>query len=526
MFTSFWDGIVKLIADGLASVMGLVVRAFFSVPTPVLDGAGTPVADGSDIPGTSTMSTVLGWVAWIGFSVAIAALIGVAVTMMVSRRNSGLESAGRISVVLVATIIISASAGVIALIVPQVALGSSTVSFMQASLYPVVLIVGVIGLITGAVRLMISGRGEDAIAIVKSLATLAVVSGIGVMVVALLVTASDEFARWIFDQALVPVLPELREICDEACLAVEVQPGTLGDGAILTGAMAGVVGAGFLAAGASQVGFALIFVAVLLVIAALVQVFMMLLRNVMLILLLGVLPVSAAGTLTEAGKRMFGQTAGWLLAFIVYKPAAALVFATAMRLQVESHETGQDPTWVLLQSLLLFCLAIVALPALIRFIAPAAGGMASGAGVGAGLGMAAMAAIPAGAMFARTQMSATSSTATSDPSGSSTTPQLNPSGASNTGVSSAGFSPGEAPGGVPGTSSGASGASGAGFSAGDAPGASGLSGSVNSETSSAASGALNLAGGMTSGASPVVSTALDLAQGVNDVVDDSIDGGQ
>lgn len=49
----------------------------------------------------------------------------------------------------------------------------------------------------------------------------------------------------------------------------------------------------------------------------------------MIIILAGVLPLTAAGSTTEAGKATFYKTTAWLLAFVLYKPVAAIIYAAA-----------------------------------------------------------------------------------------------------------------------------------------------------------------------------------------------------
>jgi hypothetical protein len=63
----------------------------------------------------------------------------------------------------------------------------------------------------------------------------------------------------------------------------------------------------------------------------------------------------------------------WLAAFTLYKPVAALIYATAFRM------VGRDqaPTTVV-SGVFLMVLAIFALPALLRFLVPATTAMASG----------------------------------------------------------------------------------------------------------------------------------------------------
>ena len=58
----------------------------------------------------------------------------------------------------------------------------------------------------------------------------------------------------------------------------------------------------------------------------------MIVRYGMLVLLVGVLPLTAAATNTEMGMMWFKRALGWLGGFILYKPVAALIYATAIKL--------------------------------------------------------------------------------------------------------------------------------------------------------------------------------------------------
>ena len=58
----------------------------------------------------------------------------------------------------------------------------------------------------------------------------------------------------------------------------------------------------------------------------------MIVRSGMLVILCGVLPLTASFTNTQTGKSWFTKCIGWLTAFIMYKPAAAIVYAGAFRL--------------------------------------------------------------------------------------------------------------------------------------------------------------------------------------------------
>ena len=96
-----------------------------------------------------------------------------------------------------------------------------------------------------------------------------------------------------------------------------------------------------------------------------IQIMLMLVRGGMLVLLVGTLPLIAAFSNTEMGHQWFRKATAWLLAFALYKPAAAIIYAVAFKLG------GQQGALALLDGVMMLILAILALPALLRFLVPA-----------------------------------------------------------------------------------------------------------------------------------------------------------
>jgi len=132
---------------------------------------------------------------------------------------------------------------------------------------------------------------------------------------------------------------------------------------------------------------------------SLVQIFLMVVRGGMLVLLAGVLPTTAAFTNTQAGREWFRKALGWMVAFVLYKPTAAVIYATAFRL-ASSNVFGSGGLLAVVTGLTLMLLALLALPALMRFVAPMVGATAGG-GAGTMLGLAAAGAaiaMPSGAI--------------------------------------------------------------------------------------------------------------------------------
>jgi type IV secretion system protein TrbL len=117
--------------------------------------------------------------------------------------------------------------------------------------------------------------------------------------------------------------------------------------------------------------------------ASLIQVVLLLIRSAMLVLLAGTFPVAAAATNTEAGRAWFKKYCGWALAFIAYKPAAALVYAAAIKMTERDMLSSDNVLVQALTGVMMLMLAIVALPALLRFAVPVTSAVAGGsAGMG------------------------------------------------------------------------------------------------------------------------------------------------
>jgi type IV secretion system protein TrbL len=121
-------------------------------------------------------------------------------------------------------------------------------------------------------------------------------------------------------------------------------------------------------------------------IASLIQIVLMLIRSAMLVLLAGTLPIAAAATNTEVGKAWFRKFCAWTLAFVAYKPAAALIYAAAIKMNKAGMSGSGNSLVQVMAGMMMLMLAIFALPALLRLAVPvtaavAGGGSASGSSV-------------------------------------------------------------------------------------------------------------------------------------------------
>jgi type IV secretion system protein TrbL len=249
---------------------------------------------------------------------------------------------------------------------------SAAVGFIQSHLLWYTTAGAVAGVLIGCARMAWEQRAAPGRDVLRGLATFVAVSGAGLAVLSLAVSASDQFSTWIISQSI---------------------PSSSSFGAALTG---------LLGLTAASSGFGAILVIVLglfMLLASLIQIFLMVVRGGMLVLLAGVLPTTAAFTNTQAGREWFRKAVGWMVAFVVYKPAAAVIYATAFRL-ASSNVFGSGGLLAVVTGLTLMLLALLALPALMRFVAPVVGATAGG-GAGAMLGVAAAGAaiaMPTGAL--------------------------------------------------------------------------------------------------------------------------------
>jgi len=202
--------------------------------------------------------------------------------------------------------------------------------------------------VAGKTALNRSGKvaGEAA----RGLGTMVVVVGAGVTAIDVLSVAGDAWSRWIIDQSV---------------------------GGSMTTRLGAVAGG---SAQMSGLGIGIEFIVALLgIVSCIVQIFFLLARVGILTLLAGTLPLSAAGLATPAGRAWFQRTLAWIVAFLLYKPAAALVYASAFSLAGR----GSDVISVL-SGLMLIVLAVFALPALMRLATPMVAAASGGGGGGLG----------------------------------------------------------------------------------------------------------------------------------------------
>jgi hypothetical protein len=236
------------------------------------------------------------------------------------------------------------------------------VGALQRWLLPVTVAVAVLAMISAAGKMALTRKANPLIDVGSGLAIIAATSALGVLLPAMLLKAGDAWSSWILEQSTGGLFgPRLTALLT------------------MTGAASGVV----------------VVLGIVAIILSAIQAVLMLFRQAALVVLAGVLPLAAAGTLTPGTRAWFRRVAGWMLALIFYKPAAAAVYATAFTMIGQ----GEDPRTILM-GFAMVLLSLLALPVLMKFFTWTTGAVEMAAGGGGFLGTLVSGAIAIGALRA------------------------------------------------------------------------------------------------------------------------------
>ncbi|MFI6213342.1 hypothetical protein ACIBCD_15240 [Nocardia brasiliensis] len=227
------------------------------------------------------------------------------------------------------------------------------------------------GLLFGAARLALAKRGGTAGEAQESFLMLARALFAGMtfaVVIAAGTRAGEQFSTWVIQDASRGDLDGVVTHLVEFDLK---QGSSLGSGAYLVLFLLGII-------------------------SMLVQLTMMVIRQALLILVVAVLPIAAAASGTGPGSQGYKRLLSWSLAFVLWKPVGALVYAMSFTVAGRT----EDPQMILL-GLILLVMTVVVLPALMRLVTPAVatlggGGGGAGAALAGGLAGVAMASVGSG----------------------------------------------------------------------------------------------------------------------------------
>ena len=181
--------------------------------------------------------------------------------------------------------------------------------------------------------------------------------------------ASDRFSQWVIEDATHGNARSLAELMVKTSKLQAFSPGL-----VLIIAIVGLLG-------------------------ALAQIVLAIVRQGMLVVAAGVLPLAAAASGTSTGRQAYPKLIGWIIAFMLWKPVAAIVYMIAFVTAGDTNEgtptsglPNSDQAQRMLVSIVLLCSVAFVLPALMRLVHPAVAFVGSG-----GSGLAATGAVLLGA---------------------------------------------------------------------------------------------------------------------------------
>lgn len=215
-----------------------------------------------------------------------------------------------------------------------------------------------------------AARAEEAEETFRVLARAVAMAGGLSIVLTTATTASDQFAIWVVNDAAEGNAAGLMQTLVSTSSLQAFSPGL-----ILVLAIGGILGA------LAQLVFAVI-------------------RQGLLIVVVGMLPLAACMSGFDLGRGFYKKLLTWTIAFLLWKPFAAIVymiaFVTAKEVSVNTDTAATDSASAqkLLVGVVLLCCVGLLLPAVMRLASPIAGAASRG---GSGFGAAAL----GGAMAAR-----------------------------------------------------------------------------------------------------------------------------
>jgi len=222
---------------------------------------------------------------------------------------------------------------------------SPTVTFVRADVAWLTLLVAVAGVMAQGIRLALLRRADPLIDLGRGLITIAVVAALGVLLPTMMMRAGDQFSTWVLAQS--PTKDFGRRLTELLSLD-----------------------------GVYNLPVLVITLGLIGLLVAAIQAVLMMFREAAVIILAGVIVLAAAGqTTTKIGREWLPRVGGWMAALILYKPTAALVYATAFAMAGKG-QSGQE----IFAGFAMVVLSVVALPVLMRLFTWTTGAIAAGGG--------------------------------------------------------------------------------------------------------------------------------------------------
>lgn len=265
--------------------------------------------------------------------------------------------------------------------VPTIPLGdtqgnpSDPVGFLQGHTWWIWSTLMVFSVLYAAGQMIWSRKGQPLTELIAALIRSLLASSAGLGAVVILLQVGDSYSKWILDKSVEGGFTEgLKNL--------------------------------MMSPAASSLQIFMIVAGIIAMLVSLVQICLLIVRSALSVLLAGTLPLAYSATNTQWGRQWSQKHASWLIAFVLYKPVAATIYAAAFKV-TGSALTGKlegvaESIVGLMSGLVLMVAALFALPAMMRLIVPAVGAASAGGAMfaGAAVGGAASGAVNMGSRMA------------------------------------------------------------------------------------------------------------------------------
>ncbi|MFE7810565.1 hypothetical protein ACFU5P_00950 [Streptomyces sp. NPDC057433] len=214
--------------------------------------------------------------------------------------------------------------------------GTTTAQDINSQTQWIVVYLAVGSLLFAAARMAIERRGDAGTTALKGIMRVILVSGAATTVVTAAATLSDDYSTYLFNAGAEKQLSAVGACSD----------------------------------GNGIEAFLLLILAFLLLIAGIIHTILLYIRLGVMILLLGTLPLAAAASMTNWGGGWWRKHLGWMIAWLLYKPAAGLVLYAGSAMITSGQDGGSDIN-ERIAGIGVMLLSAVALPALLKLVVPA-----------------------------------------------------------------------------------------------------------------------------------------------------------
>ncbi|MGH3672678.1 MAG: hypothetical protein ACRDSH_18935, partial [Pseudonocardiaceae bacterium] len=233
------------------------------------------------------------------------------------------------------------------------------VAAAQAYTLPLIALVLMGSVLVQAIRMTVSRKRDPALNVGIGLVRYFVVATVGLVVLAGALKAADDFSAWVVGQTMTDFSTRMKAVLTPVVITNPFSLLAMGGLGYLLGAVQWVLG---------------------------------FIRQAGILVLAALLPLAASGSINESTKPWLNRMLPWLLTLVLYRPMAALIYMIGFTFLGAANDVTTVMT-----GLMVLVLAVIAMPAMMRFFSWAGVSMTGGGG-----------AAMAGAIGAASLMGATS----------------------------------------------------------------------------------------------------------------------